>query len=298
MIGMIARKNSYRPYMAGLAVAGLIAVSLAMGQGLGTSATPANSTESTLIGVTMPSQPGKTGEQGQLHALLPGIVKELKVKDGDTVKAGQVLIQLDDRMEQAALRSAKVQAESTAALEAAEADLAQKRVELKNQQQMLALKVAQPIEVERAEVDVKVGEARVKVAKEEILQKKADMEKAITQVEYMQIKSPIDGVVNLEIGPGQRADQDRAVCTVIRNDPLWVRVNIKAKDALGLTVDDVLRVKYEDDKDWYDAKVIFLNPRVDAASGKREVRLEMPNKGNKPSGLEVQVMLPTKVAGK
>lgn len=282
---MIARQVSY---WAGIGVLGLALAGLAVAQG-----TPAATAvaDNTLLGVTMPSQPGRSGEQGQLHSLVPGIVRELKVKDGDTVKAGQVLMVLDDRLEKAQFAIADLQAKSDAALKAAEADLAQKKVELKRQQDMVKRGVAQALEVERAEVEVTIGEARLDLAKQEMAQKKLEADAKLIQLEQMQIKTPLDGVVTLEVGVGQRTDPNRPVCTVVKNDPLWVRVNLKSKDALGLAVDDTVKVKYEDETAWTDAKVIFLNPRVDAASGKREVRLEMPNQAGKPSGLEVQVML-------
>jgi RND family efflux transporter MFP subunit len=290
---MIARQVSY---WAGIGVLGVALAGLAMAQASSSGTGLAES--GVVLGMTMPSQGGRMGEQGQLHSLMPGRVRELLVKDGDTVKAGQVLIQLDDRLEKNALANAALQAKSRAALNAAEADLAQKRVELKRQHDLLAKGVVQQLELERAEVDVKVGEARVEVAKEEIEQKKLDAEKAAILLDYMQIKSPVDGVVKLEVGVGQRTEPERPVCTVRRSDPLWVRVNLKVKDALGLAVDDTVKVKYDGETEWTDAKVIYLNDIVDSASQKREIRLEMPNKAGKPPGLEVQVMLPAKTAAK
>lgn len=281
---MIARQVSY---WAGIGVLGLALAGLAVAQG-----TPAATAvaDNTLLGVTMPSQPGRSGEQGQLHSLVPGIVRELKVKDGDTVKAGQVLMVLDDRLEKAQFAIADLQAKSDAALKAAEADLAQKKVELKRQQDMVKRGVAQALEVERAEVEVTIGEARLDLAKQEMAQKKLEADAKLIQLEQMQIKTPVDGVVKLEVGIGQRTDPNRPVCTVIRSDPLWVRVNIKAEE-VTLALNEVVKVKYKGDQEWTETTVIFLNPQVDAASGKREVRMEMPNKAGKPPGLEVQVML-------
>ena len=66
-----------------------------------------------------------------LSFVIPGQVKSVDVKAGDVVEAGQVLVRLDDAAERAQLEQLKAQAEDETRIEAAEAQLAQRNLDLK-----------------------------------------------------------------------------------------------------------------------------------------------------------------------
>src|SRR5688572_13524274 len=69
-------------------------------------------------------------QRTKIPAQVMGVVKEIAVKRGDVIKQGQLLIQQDDRLAQNQLEIAEQEAKSTIRVDAAEADLAQKKVEL------------------------------------------------------------------------------------------------------------------------------------------------------------------------
>src|SRR5947208_3243529 len=60
----------------------------------------------------------------------PGIVKEVAVKAGDKVKAGQLLVQLDDSVERSQWQSLDIQGKSNLQELAAKAEWEEKKVEL------------------------------------------------------------------------------------------------------------------------------------------------------------------------
>jgi hypothetical protein len=106
-------------------------------------------------------------------------------------------------------------------------------------------------------------------------------------------------VQQINLGPGEMSDpqnRDGAVI-VVKNDPLWIDVHLPTSQSLKLEMGETLQVRYADGGEWQPAKIIFFAPKVDAASDTQHVRLEMPNKANKASGLQVLVQLPAKITG-
>jgi len=73
--------------------------------------------EVTVGGITVPSKKARPW-LGQV-----GVVSEVKVKNGDRVKKGQLLIAEDSRREQNKLKALELEATSTARIDAAVADL-------------------------------------------------------------------------------------------------------------------------------------------------------------------------------
>ena len=66
-----------------------------------------------------------------LSFVVPGRLFEVLVKEGDQVKRNQLLARLDDKPERIQAQQFKVQAGDMSRIKAAEAELAQKKVDLK-----------------------------------------------------------------------------------------------------------------------------------------------------------------------
>ena len=73
----------------------------------------------------------RPSEDITVSSTMPVRVAKVFVKDGDTVKPGQILVQLDDEAERVQMAQLKAQAEDGTRVEAAEAQLAQKKLDLK-----------------------------------------------------------------------------------------------------------------------------------------------------------------------
>src|SRR5450755_2387191 len=82
-----------------------------------------------------------------------GIVKEWLVKPDYVVKKGQVLGREDADVEEMRLKSLRVTANSTAAIESAEAERDAKKVEYENKQKGFEQQAASATEVEEAKLD-------------------------------------------------------------------------------------------------------------------------------------------------
>ena len=224
-----------------------------------------------------------------------GVIKEVKVKEGDVVKKGDVLMKQDDSEDRAELRLLELDINEYP-IEAAKAKLRFAEVELRKKVELnKASGGYSELEVERAQAERDVAKAQLDVSKQELEQKKAKRDRQQIHVENMSLKADTDGVVwELINDLGSNVDPTRPVLTLVDNSTLLVEVQVPALASLQLKKGDRMRVSY-DRKTWRDASVAFLSPQADAASGMRKIRLEMPNPQGDPSGLQAFVELPDKL---
>jgi len=238
-------------------------------------------------GVTKPVQ------RAEMSFATQGLVKEVLVKPGDAVKVGQPLVQLDDSVERKQLESMAIEANSDLQTKAAEADLAQKKVDLSRKKQIQANGGMNDAEVEDAQLAVTIGEIRVQLAKEETNKKKAEVDAQQKKIDRMVLISQINGIVEkIDSDPGEVADPSKPAVIVTDNSKLDIEASLKTEQVNKMKVGDAVEVRYEDEKEPRTAKIIFLSPGADAASSTRLFRAEMTNTENKPSGMSVAVKLP------
>jgi multidrug efflux pump subunit AcrA (membrane-fusion protein) len=227
-----------------------------------------------------------------------GIVQEVRVKEGDRVSKDQVLLILDDFMDRKELERLQLEANSQARLEAAQADLDVKRKVAERKTAPDALGAYTASEIEEAQLDVIFREKQVKVAEEEQQQAKLRAEQQAHKVSRMQLRSPIDGIVEkLNVGEGEITDPQRSSqespIVVVQNDPMWIEVReLQTWQVAMLKLGQKLRVRYPDEKEWQEATVTFIAPVATAESNTQFVRLEMPNPANRTTGLDLLVELP------
>lgn len=279
----------------GLAAAAIAVLAMASGglaQSAGSASLSDGKSEVVISAYTQPS------DRRQLSFAGRGIILDEKVKEGEAVKKGQVLIVQDDRMDRAQWESLKIQ-DSDLQTEYAKKDLAFKETKLKRVQQMFADKVATNLELEEAQLDVERAQTQVKLSGQDRLQKRFEAEAKGVQVQWMTLTSPIDGAVEKiinRVGEATSPEADHPSIIVVQNDPLWVVMNLQNKQADLIRPDDVFYVRYDEKQEWKPAKVQFISPTAQATSFKRLVRLELPNPEGVAGGHEIQVKLPEKLA--
>jgi RND family efflux transporter MFP subunit len=222
-----------------------------------------------------------------------GVVQEIAVKEGDPVKAGQLLITQYDEVEALELERLKAEAESPARIEAAKADL---DVKTKTYERKSAAGsgVYNEAEIEEAQLDKVFREKQLDIAHLDQNQNVLKMKQQAARVDRMGIKSRIDGLVEkIEVWEGEMADPSKPAIIVVKNDPLYIVIKqLRTHQVSQLKVGDALEVKYPDENTWTKAKITFISPVADAASKTQFVRLEMPNPSGRATGLPILVKLP------
>ncbi len=259
----------------------------------------------------------RPSEDITLSFVRSGQIKEVLVKQGDTVKAGQKLVQLDDAAEQCQLAQLKAQAEDTIRIKAAEAQLDQKKVDLKKIQWAAKRGAATEMEVDHAELDVLIAELSLALAKFEHTQDGRKCAEANIHVSRMRLISPIAGKVEqIHVEAGESVDALEDVIRIVNINPLWADVPVPLSQAQVLktgqpasiefdATDNANRVstagKREDTTQMQSAglgrtgakavkgKIIHIASVADAASSTLMVRVEFANPANWPAGEHVYV---------
>lgn len=297
------KKISYLLGSAGVAAIafGMVASATAQDAGRQDGAQDQQAVEAGGTTAELPSEKSftKPSEERALAFSAPGLVSKVVVKDGERVKKDQLLAEQDITVEKANQATYLIEANSAVEEEFAKADFDLKKVELQRKEDLFKKKNSTFLEVEEARLNVKRAEASVQLAtqKRQTAAAQAAVEQA--KIDLKRIVSPIDGVISkLDTHAGEVAanESNKPAIRVVRNDPLWVDVNIAAAQAAKLKEGQTLQVRYVAEDKWMPAQVLFLQSMINRGSQTRTVRLEMPNPDERPAGLEVFVRLPDAVA--
>ncbi len=235
----------------------------------------------------------KPSEDVTLSFLRPGRIAKVSVKDGDTVQAGQLLIQLDDAAEKVQVSQLEAEAKDETRVRAAEAQLAQKKEDLGKLEWLLEQKAIPQWDVAHAKLDVTIAELSLQLARFELEQNKRKYEEAEIQLARMRLVSPFAGrVERIFLRPGESADTLQKVVRVVKIDPLWIEVPAPLEQARLLSLGAPASIGFNDNKPGTMGKVTHIAAVADAASNTLTVRVELPNPAGRPAGEHVKVSFP------
>jgi len=229
-----------------------------------------------------------------LAFIRPGRIDEVRVKEGDAVKEGDVLLRLDDEAEKVQLAKLKAKAYDQIHIKAAEEQVLQKTVD--HQKLVRAGKegAATEWEIEHARLEVVIGELSTDLAKFTKAQDTSDYNEATVQVNRMRLITPISGKVEqLLLHKGESAEALAKVVRVVKTDLLWADAPVPMVLARTLKLGGSATVEFPNtDGKRVDGKIIFLAAVADAASETRLVRVEVTNPSDRPAGERVRVRFP------
>ncbi|MCA9174682.1 MAG: efflux RND transporter periplasmic adaptor subunit [Planctomycetales bacterium] len=225
-----------------------------------------------------------------------GLLAELQVREGDRVRKGQLLASLDDAVLQATLEIAKQTMDSLGRLESAEAELRLQVDTVNKLRQLHSRRHASDQELERAEAQRTIAEARLRAAREEHRIRALECERARIQLQQRRLVAPINGVVTqIFKDRGEFVSlADPVVLKVVQLDPLLVVFTPPAAEARRLSAGAKVQVRIQDAR-VVQGQVEFVSPTADPQSGTTRVRVRIPNPDEQlPSGAACQLILPSK----
>jgi RND family efflux transporter MFP subunit len=229
-----------------------------------------------------------------LSYVQPGRIAKVHFTEGAWVKVGQVLVQQDDAVEQIQLAQLKAASDDTTQIQASDASLAQKRVDLQKLEKAAAQNAATELEVEHSKLSVKMAELSLKLAMFEHEQAQRKYDEVKMQVEKMRLASPIDGrIEKIHIEAGESINALTDVVRVVQIDPLWIDVPVPLIQAMDLSAGKMAKVLFPNpNRASVEGSIVYIAAVADAASGTLLVRIEVSNKSNRPAGEHVEIIFP------
>lgn len=248
------------------------------------STSPAHAEE--LQGITAPSA------DITLSFVLAGRLTDVLVKEGHLVKKDQLLARLYDEPERIQSQQLKMLSTDRTRILAAEAELAQKKVDLRKLELAQSKGAASDWEVEHLILNARIAELSLKTAILEQEQYRRRYHHSLSQLERMRLVAPIAGIVeNVSVEAGESVGALGPVIRLVKNDSLWIDMPVPSAQATDLTVGQNVWVTFPgtDAVDAPNARIINLSAVADAASDTLRVRIEVDNPLNRPAGERVAI---------
>lgn len=227
----------------------------------------------------------------------PQVTGELKVihfRDGDTVREGTLLFEIDPRLYQAQWDNAKAQHKNAVAARAkAEANLALTKADLKRAEDAYAKSVAAKADYDAAVANKEAAEASIDAAKASIDAAKAAEDLAKLNLTWTKITAPYDGRLSRRrVDPGNIVTANTTpLTTIIDLKRIYIGFDIdeqaveRRREAISrgeipTSRDSKLEVAVgfsNDEGNPYKAVVTFSDNQVDTGTATLHIRAEMDN---------------------
>ena len=209
-----------------------------------------------------------------------GIVQEVRVELGQAVKKGEVLGTLDDDLLKATLEIGQLKANSTAAIDAAKAELDIKEQRLNALTEINRTGGGSREEFSRAKADVELARARLKAAQETLAADRLEVKRIETQLQRRTIRSPIDGVITeIHREPGEFLSiTEPKLFTVVRLDRLRAKFYIPSENAGRFSKGHRVKLSGQTDDKPLTGDVEFVSPVTHAESGLVRVDVILDNR--------------------
>lgn len=203
--------------------------------------------------------------QSTLAAQIAGQIVELKVKVGDSVKAGQVLLRIDPRAAEQVVSGSQSQ------LAEAQAGLTNALRSYERNKQLFAQKFISKAGLDQAELDYKAAQARVGALQ-------ASAGQAFTAKTFTTITAPYAGVVAATpIEVGDMATPGRALVTVFDPASMRVLATLSQSGLRDVKLEMPVQVEVPAAQRRLTAKQVTLVPLVDSRTHTARLRLELGN---------------------
>jgi len=155
---------------------------------------------------------------------IPGLLTQLTVDQGDTVKEGQVLALLEASIEQTEVEVAKAKAEMEAAITSTQVKAEFSQRKASRARNLTTSSAIASNEFDEAETEQRVTEAAHREALENKFLAQRQLARAEAALALRTIRSPITGlVVERYVAPGELV-KDKPILQIAQLDPLHVEV--------------------------------------------------------------------------
>ena len=174
-------------------------------------------------------------ENVRIAPAVAGLVSKVKVKVGDHVKTGDILLELDTRDATATVAAQESQLVSTRAqIDEATVQIADKKDQWERMEKLSANSVASIDERQRARFAVETATAKLASARGGLQQMESQVERAKVQVDLLSIRAPRDGTVlqvNIREGEYAQLSAKDPILLLGQIDQLQLRADVDEDNA-------------------------------------------------------------------
>ncbi|HEY3048858.1 MAG TPA: efflux RND transporter periplasmic adaptor subunit [Polaromonas sp.] len=207
-----------------------------------------------------------------IKARVAGELQGLTVREGDFVKAGQVVARIDAAEYQSRVRQAQNQAESAKA----QVDVVQRQYD--NNKALVAQGFISQTALDTSLANLNAAQSTYKAAQ-------AATEVATKSLDDTVLKAPISGQVSQRLAqPGERVGVDARIVEVVDLSRLELEATLSASDAMDVRVGQSAELQIEGSRQAVSAKVVRINPSAQAGSRSVLAYLNIDNMANTGEG--------------
>jgi RND family efflux transporter MFP subunit len=227
-----------------------------------------------------------------------GKLKKVCVVEGQTVKKGQLIAQLEaahikDQLDQA---EAAVRSAETGVKQGQEA-VAFANDNLERQKNLFQAEVSAKKDIATAQNQLQTAQLQIQSAQAQLQSAKASRSQILTELELTNIRAPIDGVIsNRYLNSNDSVDLNAAVVQIVGLESVVVTAALPADSPEQLSIGQHGLIWSESDPQTkYDGTITSISPIVDRASNTIPTQLVCANRaGRLRDGQTVQVAIATK----
>ena len=203
--------------------------------------------------------------QAAVKARLAGEVREVLVREGEAVKAGQVLIKMDVSEYQARVEQAK----GALAAVRGQVEIATKARD--NNKALLAKGFISKTAFDNAESQYNIAQANVESAK-------GALDVAQKSLGDTVIRAPISGLISSRtVQPGEKVSADNRLLDVVDLNKLEMEAAVPTSDIMSIVLGQEVQVKVDGLRDVLPGKVVRINPSTQAGSRSILVYIQVDN---------------------
>lgn len=227
------------------------------------------------------SGPIKAANSAFVKARVAGELRDLTVREGDFVKAGQVVAKVDATEYQARARQAEQQAESAKA----QVDIAKRSFD--NNRSLVEQGFISKTALDSSIATLSSAEANYRAAQ-------AGAEVAAKALEDTVLRAPIAGQIAQRLAqPGERVAIDARLVEIVDLSRLELEANLSAADSMAVKVGQSAQLTIEGASKPVAAKVVRVNPSAVAGSRAVLAYLALETNAGLRQGLFAQGTLAT-----
>ncbi len=223
----------------------------------------------------------KAANSAVVKARVAGELQGLVLREGDPVKAGQIIARIDPADSQARLNQAQQQADSAKT----QIDIAQRQWD--NNKALVDQGFISKTALDTSQNNLSAAQANHKAALAAVDLARKSMQDTV-------LRAPIAGVVSQRLAqPGERVGVDARIVEIVDLGQLELEAALSAADSVGVRVGQVANLQIEGTTRAVTARVVRINPSAQAGSRSVLVYLAMNDSAGLRQGLFAQGTLGT-----